>query len=151
MSVCTSMYEILSMNIQGVSLRGRHTPPATLAQEGKLVWSGQRFMIDCKCTLATWNAKSPAAMLQENSPDATRMSIPRMYLVSCCIYSRYVYIYIIYVSKLVTAELLSLGWRIGTDTGCAGLVLAGCRWVEKTVLNTHSEHQRGTCGWSDGK
>ena len=76
------------------------------------------------------NAKSPAVMLQENNPDATRMSMPRMYLVSCCI----CYIYVWTVSKLVTAELLSLGWRIGTDTGCAGLVLAGCRWVGKTVL-----------------
>ena len=37
-----------------------------------------------------------------------------------------------FVSKLVTTELLSLARRIGTDTGCAGLVLAECRWVEKT-------------------
>ena len=32
---------------------------------------------------ANWrlaNAKSPAAMLQENNPDATRMSIPSLYL-----------------------------------------------------------------------
>ena len=33
------------------------------------------------------------------------------------------------VSKLVNTELLSLGRRIGTDTGRAGLVLPGCRWV----------------------
>ena len=74
---------------------------------------------------ANWrleNAKSPAAMLdgvaiqsrkvtrvramlQENNPDATRMSIPRMYLVSCCICD----VIIMSASKLVTAELLSLG------------------------------------------
>ena len=55
---------------------------------------------------ANWrheNAKSPAAMLQENNPDATCMSIPRMYLVSC---TCEVYIF---VSKRVTTELLSLG------------------------------------------
>ena len=54
---------------------------------------------------ANWrfeNAKSPAAMLQEYNPDVTRTSIPRMCLVSC-------YIYNIYVSKLVTADLLLLG------------------------------------------
>ena len=55
---------------------------------------------------ANWrleNAKSPAAMFQENNPDATRMSIPRiMYLVSCGICD-------VNVSKLVTSELLSLG------------------------------------------
>ena len=50
------------------------------------------------------NAKSPAAMLHENNPDATRISIPRMYLVSCCICDVNMS-----VSKLVTAELLSLG------------------------------------------
>ena len=36
---------------------------------------------------ANWrleNAKSPAAMLQENNPDVTCMSIPCMYLASCC-------------------------------------------------------------------
>ena len=52
---------------------------------------------------ANWrleNAKSPAAMLQENNPDATRMSIPRMYL-SGFLYLRC--IYIIYVTKPVTA------------------------------------------------
>ena len=57
-------------HIQGASLRGRHTPPATLAQEGKIVWSGRR---ECPCLIvsANWrleNAKSPAAMLQENNP-----------------------------------------------------------------------------------
>ena len=52
---------------------------------------------------ANWrleNAKSPAAMLQENYSDATRVGITRMYLVYCCICD---------VSKLVTAKLLSLG------------------------------------------
>ena len=48
------------------------TPPATLAQEGKvheIMRSGQRSMIDCSyfIVVANWrlgNAKSPAAMLQ---------------------------------------------------------------------------------------
>ena len=59
---------------------------------------------------ANWrleNAKSPAAMLQENNPDATRMSIPRMYLASHLVVramNQYMP-----VSKLVNAELLSLG------------------------------------------
>ena len=48
---------------------------------------------------ANWrleNAKSPAGMLQENNPNATCKSIPRMYLVS--------FVVAIYmsVSKLVT-------------------------------------------------
>ena len=73
-------------------------------------------------------------MLQENNTDATRTSVPGLYLVSCCICD----VYICLVSKIVTAELLPLGRRIGTDTGCAGLVLAECRWVEKIALNTAS-------------
>ena len=50
-------------------------------------------MIDC--ISANWrleNAKSPAAMLQENNPNATRVSIPRMHLVSCCICDVYLYV-----------------------------------------------------------
>ena len=50
-------------------------------------------MIDCRWRLE--KAKSPAAMLQENNPDATCMSIPPMYVVSCCtVISACVYIYI---------------------------------------------------------
>ena len=48
------------------------TPPATLAQEGKIVLSGQR---EGPCLIvrlhANWrleNAKSPAVMFQENNP-----------------------------------------------------------------------------------
>ena len=42
---------------------------------------------------------------------------------------------IISVSWLVTTELIFLGWRISTDTGCAG-----CRRVEErfNVKNTHT-------------
>ena len=55
--------------IQGASLRGRHTPPATLAQEGKIVWSGQR---ECRCLIASesWrleNPKSPATILEKRT------------------------------------------------------------------------------------
>ena len=40
----------LEYAVQGASLRGRYSPPATLAHEGKIeqrMRSGQRFMIDC--------------------------------------------------------------------------------------------------------
>ena len=45
-------------------------------------------MIDVGANWRLENAQSPAAMLQENNPDAKClfldfMSIPRMYLVSC--------------------------------------------------------------------
>ena len=43
----------ISYDLQGAPLRRRHTPPATFAQEGKIVRSGQRSMIDYKCKLAT--------------------------------------------------------------------------------------------------
>ena len=66
------------------------------------------------------------------------------YVPGILLYLRYIYIYV-YVSELVTTELF-LSPPIGTDTGYAGLVLAGCRWVEKTVLNTHRKQRRGTCG-----
>ena len=102
---------------------------------------------------ANWrreNAKSPA-MLQENHPDATWhcMSIPRMYLASCCCRTCDVIHGIdVSVSKLVTTELLSLGTthRHGHCCGCAG-----CRWAEKAVLNTQSNQQRGTWGRSDSE
>ena len=63
---------------------------------------------------ANWqleNAKSPAATLQENNPDATCMSILNRvcswYLV---VLAMYVYIRIyVYISKLVTTEFLSVG------------------------------------------
>ena len=67
-------------------------------------------MIDCRWRLE--KAKSPAAMLQENNPDATCMSIPPMYVVSCCTVISacvYIYIYNMPVSKIVTTVLLSLG------------------------------------------
>ena len=52
------------------------------------------------------NAKSPAAMPQENNPDGTRMRIPRMYLVSCCIFDVYMYVCL---EACDYTELLSLG------------------------------------------
>ena len=126
------------VHVQGASLRGRHTPPATLTQEGKIVWSGQRegLCLICKCKLATWKCQEPRRHAPGKQPRrhtheyTAYMYVPGMQLHLRCKYMS--------VSKLVTAELLSLGWRIGTYTGCAGLVLAGCRWVEKTVLNTAS-------------
>ena len=39
--------------IKGASLRGRYTPPATLAQEGKYRAEKEKSMLDCKCKLAT--------------------------------------------------------------------------------------------------
>ena len=43
--------------LQGVSLRERHTPPTTLAQEGNIDSvkrdNEERSMLDCKCKLAT--------------------------------------------------------------------------------------------------
>ena len=71
------------MYVKGASLRGRPTPPATLPQEGKIhqitMQSGQMsmieyifFMID-RTIVANWrldNAKSPAAMLHEKTPQA---------------------------------------------------------------------------------
>ena len=65
------------MYVQGASLRGRPTPPARLAEEGKVrktpiinMRSGQRSMIERSffiIVVANWrleDAKSPAAMLQ---------------------------------------------------------------------------------------
>ena len=94
--------------------------------------SGQREG-PCLIVSANWrleNTKSPAAMLQQTTqtPHAWVYRVVCILLHLRCKHMS--------VSKLVTAELLSVGWRIGTDTGCAGLVLARCRWVEKTVLNT---------------
>ena len=61
--------------------------------------------------------------------DGTRMTIPRV-----CIWYL---VFAIYV--LSRSWALSLVWRIGTDTGCAGLnnvLLALCRRVEKTQTAT---------------
>ena len=118
-----------------------------LAQEGKIeilcAADRQGSMIDCRCKLTAWKwAKSPTAMLQEttrtqhawvyrdctwapgNNPDATCMSIPRLYLEPCCTCDVYVS-----VSNLVTTELLSLGWRIGTGYWVCWMLTGG-----KTVL-----------------
>ena len=76
--------------IQSASLRGRHPPPATLAQEGKIVWSGKGAMIVSE----SWrleNAKSPATILQENNPDATRMSIYRVCTWYFVVFAMYTY------------------------------------------------------------
>ena len=105
---------------------------------------------------ANWqleNAKSPAATLQENNPDATCMSILNRvcswYLV---VLAMYVYIRIyVYISKLVTTEFLSVGWRIGTD-----IEYAGCRCAEKAVKTQQAaawniwlkRQQRNGCFWS---
>ena len=48
-----------------------------------IMWSGRGPRLILGANWRLENAKSPAAMLQENNPDTTCMSIPRMYLVSC--------------------------------------------------------------------
>ena len=81
----------MCVDVQGASLRGRHTPPAMLAQEAKIVWSGQRegpCLTVYKCKLATRKCQEPLRHALGKQPtDATRMSIYRvcmcMYLVSC--------------------------------------------------------------------
>ena len=83
---------------------------------------------------ATWrldNAKSSAAMLQENSPDATCMGISYALGVLLQILAMN-----ISVSKLVTTELLCLCRMTNRHGHC--WVRAGYRWVEKTVKYTHS-------------
>ena len=115
--------------IQGASLRGRHPPPATLAQEGKIVWSGKGAMVDCTGKLTTWKCqearnhtpgKQPRRHTHEYTSKYTAY-VPGILLYYLrCIHTP--------VSKLVTTNLFCrLTWRIGTDTGCAGLVLAACR------------------------
>ena len=64
----------------------RFAPRATLAQEGKIeilceAGRGPRLIVGTYWRLE--NAKIPA-MLHENNPDATCVSIPLMCLVSCC-------------------------------------------------------------------
>ena len=69
------------MSLHGASLRGRHSPRATLAQEGKIyvMCSGQRGgPHDLLIIGANWrleNAKSPAAMLQENNPQTPHAGV----------------------------------------------------------------------------
>ena len=113
--------------------------PLRLLREEKLVWSGQREGPKaCLIASANWrleNAKSPAAMLQENNPQTPHAWVYRalscMYLPGICICDVYTSVEACDYSELSS----SLGWRIGTGTGCAG-----CRWVEKTVFNTQQEH-----------
>ena len=129
-----------SICIQGASLRGQHTPPATLAPEGKIVWSGQRSMLDCKCKLATWKRQEPRRHSPGKQPtDATRMSIPRMYnmylvtgiwylvrsicdaCLEACDYSELSFV----------ARMTNLHGH--TDWVClTAVVLAWYQWVEKT-------------------
>ena len=86
------------------------------------------------------NAKSPAAVLQENNPDATcMMSIPRMYYLVSCSCTCDVSIYNMSVSKLVTTSRTELVSRMKNRHG---------RWVcwvsidGKSNLTTHSKQQR---------
>ena len=63
-------------------------------------------MLECKYKLATSKCQEPRRHAPGKQPtDATRISIPRMYLASCICD---VYIYYMSVSKLVAIELLSL-------------------------------------------
>ena len=69
------------------------------------------------------NAKDPAAMLPENKRQMNEHSV-------CTWYLAVVILAIVYVCLGVLAAefLVSLGWRIGTDSGgCAGR-----RWRETT-------------------
>ena len=89
-SLCHPWYKI-----QGASLRGRHTPPATLAQEGKIAWSGQGAMIDCKWKLATWKCQETHnhnSRKTTQTPHAWVRGIYRayMHLVLCCICDVYI-------------------------------------------------------------
>ena len=50
--VSVGVYKYGWMDVQGAPLRGRHSPPATLAQECKIkqiLWSGQTLAIDGRC------------------------------------------------------------------------------------------------------
>ena len=107
----TAIHIIRCYIIQGASLRGRHTPPATLAQEGKIVWSGQTSTI----------LPEPVHHTPGKQPRRHTHEYYTTYQV--CAMNKYT------PGCLVNTVLLSLGWRIGTDTGRAGLVLVGCRWV----------------------
>ena len=115
-------------SIQGASLRGRHTK------------------VHDRLWVQTSDLKMPRAL-----PPFSRKTTqaPHTWVYRKCtwylIFAMYVYGMYMSVPKLVTTTLfmslrwrLSPGWRLGTDTGCAGLELAGCRWVQKTVLNTHT-------------
>ena len=103
-------------------------------------------MIDCKWKLATWKCQEARYHTPGNNIDATRTSIYRVFIIPGIL----IYLWCIHmpVSKLVvTTELLSLARRIGTDTGCAGLVLAECRWVEKKKTKKHSKQQHEWNMW----
>ena len=133
---------------QGPSVRGRHSPPAMLAQEGKIE------ILLCEADRCPWlivganwrleNAKSLAAMLQENNPDSTWISltIPRMYLISCsCICDVYMYMPVSkncrgFVSRMTKRHRHWVCW----------MSMGG-----KSNWNTDSKQQPGTCGWSDSK
>ena len=134
--------------MQGASRRGRYTPPATLAQEGKIVWSGKGAWLIVLESSRLENAKSFATIPQENNLVATRTSIYRVYT-----WYFVVFLWRIRtpVSTRVTTELISLAWQIGADIGGAGLVHAGYpQQVEKTqeaaAWNMWLEwHQRDGC------
>ena len=135
------------MYYSGVYTR-RFAPPAAHAvryscsgRKNSVKGKTKSPLLICECTLATWKCQEPRRHVQRTTHRRhTRMStypLCTSYLVlfAMCMH--------VSVSKLVTTELLSLGW-LGT---------AAC-WMSmggKTVLNTHSKQQRGTCGWSDSK
>ena len=80
---------------------------------------------------ANWrleNAKSPAAMLQENNPDATRMSIPRICTWYLAVFAMCVY---------VCLEACDYGAFVNRITNRHGhWVCSTSACVEKTVLNS---------------
>ena len=81
----------------GTSERPGRCQPSPLKKKSRYVYKALRSAGGISANWRLGNYKSSAAMLQENNPDATRMSIQRMYLVSCYICDGYIYIY--YLSR----------------------------------------------------
>ena len=95
-------YQVVpGISVQGASLRGRHSPPANACSGRKNINTYEvRFIIDSRCNWRLENAKSPAAMLRENNPDAT--------CIVCRVLCTWYHLRCIYtrtsVSKLVTTN-----------------------------------------------
>ena len=125
--------EICSI-IQGASLRGRHTPPATLAQEGKIVRSGQKSTIDCKQVqtgdLKMPTAPPPCSRKTTQTPHARVYRLCIWYLNcirdGCVCLSRSLWLQSFSRKDDESARTLGV-----LDCCCIYVVLAGCRWVEK--------------------
>ena len=94
------------------------------------------------------NAKSPAAMLQENNPHRRQTHEYTAYYTVCTWYLVFA-MHTCLSRSLCDYSELSFVARMTNRHGhidwvCLTVVLAGCRWVEKT-------QQKHTCGRSDSK